>query len=338
MTLISAICNKKGGAIIADNMVTFNQKIKSKGISSTGQVFGFNKNDTAFKIFKISNNCILSFAGEVSIGKKVVEKLNKIDTYTQTSIEETLKKISVSDNRNVSFLICFFDKTECKLFKWEIQKPSEFLYGKYFSAGSGRNILDDINPDLIEELIESEVDFEKKGAALSFYYNQKLVHKIGYDLSRAGVGGCFFSFSIDKNGVKPQKDTIILKGEINKKTNQIHFPLIKQAYRKGLFFINSSISNEKKVLINDQNCDSTLLNNLLVSGAEGLNHNGFDLLEIWDLENVENMEIHFEYDNIPSHFQNCTPGEFLKFGKHRKDVVFDKKLEVLINDLISKAR
>ena len=115
----------------------------------------------------------MSFAGEVSIGKKVVEKLNKIDTYTQTSIEETLKKISVSDNRNVSFLICFFDKTECKLFKWEIQKPSEFLYGKYFSAGSGRNILDDINPDLIEELIESEVDFEKKGAALSFYYNQK---------------------------------------------------------------------------------------------------------------------------------------------------------------------
>ena len=52
MTLISAICNNKGGAIVADNMVTFGQKIKSKGILSTGQIFGINKNDTAFKIWK----------------------------------------------------------------------------------------------------------------------------------------------------------------------------------------------------------------------------------------------------------------------------------------------
>lgn len=338
MTLITAICNNKGGAIVADNMVTFNKNINSNGVSSTGQIFGFNKNDTAFKIFKISDNCILSFAGEVTIGKKVVEKLNKINKYNQISIEDTLKKISISDNRNVSFLICFFDKKECKLFKWQIQKPLEFEYGKYFSEGSGKSILDNINPNLIDQLIENNADFEKKGAALSFYYNQKLVHKAGNELSKVGVGGSFFSFSLNENGVKPQKDTVILKGEINKRTKQIYFPIIKLAYRKGLFFVNSTISNDKKILINDQNCDSALLNNLSKSGVKVLKENGFDLLEIWDLENVENMEIHFENNNIPSHFQNCKPGEFLKFGKHRKDVIFDKKLETLINNLISNSR
>lgn len=338
MTLISAICNIKGGAIIADNMVTFNQNISSRGISSTGQIFGFNKNDSAFKIFKISDNCILSFAGEVSIGNKVVEKLKKIEIYNQITIEDTLRKISVSDNRNTSFLICFFDKNGCKLFKWQIQNPLQFEYGKYFTVGSGKNILEDINPKLIEELLESEADFEKKGAALSFYYNQKLVHKIGNDLSRVGVGGCFFSFSLDENGVKPQKDTVLLKGEINKKSNDINFPLIQLAYRKGLFFIRSSISEDIKILINDTNCDKNLLNNLLKSGIEGLNENGFDYWEILDLKTVENMEIHFEYNNLPSHFQNCKPGEYLKFGENKKDVIINKKLTTLINELISKAR
>ncbi|HEX9825270.1 MAG TPA: hypothetical protein VGA80_01635 [Flavobacteriaceae bacterium] len=338
MTLISAICNKKGGAIVADNMISFDQKIKSKGISSTGQIFRFDKSDTAFKICKISDNCILSFAGDVAIGKKVIEKLKKIERYNQISIEEILKKISVSNNQNVSFLICFYDNNECKLLKWQIQKPLKFDYGNYFSLGSGTSILADINPDLIDELLESEANFEKKGAALSFYYNQKLIHKSGNELSKIGVGGCFFSFSLDENGVKPQKDTVILKGEINKRNNQIHFPLIKQAYRRGLFFINSTVSGDKKLLINDQNCNSDLLDCLSKFGINALEQNGFDLLEIWDLKNVENIEIHFEYNNIPSHFQNCKPGEFLKFGENRKDVVFDKKLEVLVNDLLSNAR
>jgi|25_taG_2_1085351.scaffolds.fasta_scaffold08993_2 hypothetical protein len=340
MTLISAICNKKGGALVADNMVTFNKPIRSKGISTTGQIFGLNKNDSAFKIYKLSNNCLLTFAGDVSVGKRVVEKLAKIDHYNQDSIKSILSNFYSTNSQNATFLICFYDHTllECKLLKWQIKDSSKFEFGNYFSVGSGTNVLKDINPDLIKELLETDADFQKLGAALSFYYNQKLFHKTGNDLSKVGVGGCFFSFSVDQNGVKNQKDTVILKGEINKKTNNIHFPLIKQAYRDGLFFINSTVAGDKKVLINDKNCNSQILESIEKEGVNALEKNGFDLLEIWDLVNVENLEIHFEYNNIPSHFQNCKPGEFLSFGKNRKEVVFDKKLEVLVNEILSKAR
>lgn len=338
MTLISAICNKEGGAIVADNMVTYGQNVKSTGISSTGQIFGFDKDDSAFKIYKMSDNCILSFAGRVEIGKKVVERLNEIEKYNETSIEATLKTFSSFDGKKVSFLICFYDNNECKLFKWQIQNPLNFEYGNYFTLGSGTSVLADIDSKFIDEILESEVDFDKKGAALSSYYNRKLIHKSGNKLSRIGVGGCFFSFSLDENGVKPQKDTVILKGEINKRTNNIHFHLIRQAYRKGLFFINSTVSGKNKILINNQNCSSKILNSFSKSGTNVMEENGFDLLDIWDVKNVENMEIHFEYDNIPSHFQSCKPGEFLNSGKNKMDVVYDKKLEILINDLISKTR
>ncbi|MEK6152147.1 hypothetical protein WIW50_02750 [Flavobacteriaceae bacterium 3-367] len=338
MTLISAICNKEGGAIVADNMVTFGKNIKSRCISSTGQIFGFDKDDSVFKIYKMSDNCILSFAGRVEIGQKVIDNLNKIEKYNETSIEATLKRFSSFDGEKVSFLICFYDNNECKLFKWEIHNPLNFEYGNYFSLGSGKNVLADINSKFINEILESEIDFEQKGAALSFYYNQKLIHKSGNELSKVGVGGCFFSFCLDKNGVKPQKDTVILKGEINKRNKHIQFRLITQAYRKGLFFIYSAVSGAKRILINPHNCSSKILNSLSKSATNVLEENGFDLFDIWDLKNVENMEIHFEYDNIPSHFQSCKPGEFLSSGKNQNEAFYNKKMEILIHDLISQAR
>ena len=64
----------------------------------------------------------------------------------------------------------------------------------------------------------------------------------------------------------------------------------------------------------------------------------FDLEEIWDIRNVKNIEIHFEFDNIPSVYLECDPGQYLSFGETRTDVKINNDLEKIIEDCITKAR
>ena len=189
MTLIAGICNEFGGSIVSDNMVTYNKDVKSIGASTTGQSFDSKKNDSAFKLNKLSDNCVLSFAGSVETGQMIILKLKEIIDYSKQNIEETLQSITNTKDRNTSFLICFYDDktTSCYLLKWMSNDTSKFEYGNYFTLGSGTSVLEDINPNLIDDLLKCEAETSMKGAAISHYYNQKLIHRVGKELSIAGV-------------------------------------------------------------------------------------------------------------------------------------------------------
>ena len=118
----------------------------------------------------------------------------------------------------------------------------------------------------------------------------------------------------------------------------IHVPIIKLAYRRGILFVNSSLSTEKRGLVNRVNCSDEVLQSIDWQSHDAFKAPYFDTEEIWDLSNVKNIEIHFEFDNIPSLYLTCKPGELLAFGKSRTDVVMNPKLTRKILELIQAAR
>lgn len=341
MTFIAGIVDGKSCTITADNMVTFGDHNKNIGRTSSGQVKFPNMNDSVFKLYSPLPNCIASFAGAVPTGICILESLKsikKIDSKDHLStILSTFQMPKTTEYRTI-FLIGLFDRILNKnsLFKWDSFYPDKLEEGNYFIAGIEDNILK-INPQLLTELINIDKSIQVKGAALSFYYNQKLFHSLGLQLNNHGVGGCFFSISLNSDKFIAQDDTAILKIELKPK-GIIHIPIIKLAYREGILFVNSSINNEKKAVIQRFNC-SDKINKILDKHPINLKkYLDFDLEEIWDIRNVKNIEIHFEFDNIPSVYLECNPGQYLSFGETKTDVKINNDLEKIIEDCITKAR
>ena len=60
------------------------------------------------------------------------------------------------------FVSAIEDKRELPVNLSDILDKPEFEYGKYFSAGSGRSVLEDINPNLIEAVITEKTNLQKE--------------------------------------------------------------------------------------------------------------------------------------------------------------------------------
>ena len=123
----------------------------------------------------------------------------------------------------------------------------------------------------------------------------------------------------------------------------IHAPVIKLAFRRGVFFVNSSVSSVKNALTNSVSCPDDVREAIDAFAEKRLTQFpyetlGFDLEEIWDLADVRNVEIHFEYDNIPSQYRFCAPGELLALDDTKTKVTATPQLQEDIQELIKAAR
>jgi hypothetical protein len=118
--------------------------------------------------------------------------------------------------------------------------------------------------------------------------------------------------------------------------------VIKVAYRKGILFINSSVLQERrKAYTNSYNCTKEAIESsqlLKRYGNKGLDSLGIDLQDLWDLSNIRNIEVHFDYDNIHSFYLSCDPGEYLSLDDTRTKPIITEKLNEQIINCIEAAR
>lgn len=347
LTFVAGIAGPGSCAITADNMVTAGRPIRSSpGISSSGRALSLEMNDSALKVFNPRANCIVGLAGDSGRGLEIIDQIKSTDGLdTYEALRTFLSDRPPSRQKHVTMIIGIFDDSlkSTYMLKWSSDTPEQAEEGSFLSAGSGRAYLRDMPQDLVREILSTRAAAAKKGAILSCYFNQKLFGSLGKPLHHVGVGGCFFSFGLEGNHFAPQEDTAILRVELIPSKQMIHVPVIKLALRRGVFFINSSVSGVKNALTNTVDCPDDVREAFDTLREKGLKEFpyealGFDLEEIWDLANVRSVEIHFEYDNIPSQYRTCAPGELLELDDTKTKVTASPQLQEDIEELIKAAR
>ena len=328
-------------------MVTADRPIRSSlGVSSSGRALSLEMNDSAFKVFNPRVNCIVGLAGDPERGIEIIDQIKSTDGLdTYETLRTFLSDRPPSLQKHVTIIIGIFDESlkSTHMLKWSSKTPEHAEEGSFLSAGSGRAHIQDMPEELVREILSTRTAAATKAAALSFYFNQKLFHSLGKPLHRVGVGGCFFGFGLEGAHFEPQEDTAILRFELISLKQTAHAPVIKLALRRGVFFVNSAVSGVKNALTNTVDCpddvreaiDALREKRLKEFPYEAL---GFDLEEIWDLANVRNVEIHFEYDNIPSLYRACVPGELLELDDTKTKVTVSPQLQEDIQELIKAAR
>ena len=328
-------------------MVTADRPIRSTlGISSSGRALSLEMNDSAFKVFNPRANCIVGLSGNAERGLAIIDQIKSTDGLdTYDALRTFLSDRPPTRQKNVTMIIGIFDESlkSIHMFKWSSNIPEHAEEGSFLSAGSGREHLRDMPHELVREILDTRTTAATRGAVLSFYFNQKLFHSLGKPLHQVGVGGCFFSFGLQGEHFEPQEDTAILRVELILSKQMIHVPVIKLALRRGVFFVNSSVSGVKNALTNTVSCPDDVLEAMDAVRDKRLERFpyealGFDLEEIWDLANVRNVEIHFEYDNIPSLYKACAPGELLELDDTKTKVTMKPQLQEEIQELIKAAR
>ncbi|KKN15310.1 hypothetical protein LCGC14_0987320 [marine sediment metagenome] len=344
MTFIAGIASPESCAITAENMVMADRPIRTgPGISSSGRALSLDMNDSAFKLFNPRANCIVGLAGNPDRGLAIIDQIKSTDGLdTYEALCTFLSDRPPSRQKRVTLIIGIFDESlkSTHMLKWSSETPAHVEEGSFLCAGSGTAYLRDMPKELVREILSTRTAAATKGAMLSFYFNQKLFHRLGKSLHQVGVGGCFFSFGLDGDHFESQEDTAILRVELIPSKQMIHVPVVTLAFRRGVFFVNSAVSGVKNVLMNSVDCpddvreaiDALREKRLKEFPYENL---GFDLEEIWGLASVRNVEIHFESDKIPSKYIACAPGELLELDDTKTTVTVKPQLQEEIQELIT---
>jgi len=290
-------------------------------------------------------NCIMSFAGADRVGSALAKDLQKMPALaSKEDLQHFLDSHAQYHRSGVTVVFGLIDRVVQmpRLLKWESNNPNTLEEDAYLFCGSGSDYLGELGRSFSLNLTHLPVGTPQKAGAFSGYFNQKLFHTIGKELALRGVGGCFFSLALDRSGLLAQQDTAIIKVEVVESEGLLIAQVIKLAYRRGILFINSPIRGDRRALLNSYNCTKEAVEAqqaLARHGAKALQELGVDFDEVWDLSDVRSIEIHFDYDNIPSHFvPACDQGEFLTLDATRTKSVISEKLQSVIEDCIKKAR
>ena len=211
-------------------------------------------------------------------------------------------------NNQTTLIVGFYDKKARvnRLFKWQSTNPQYLEVGTFLSAGSGKAYLQ-MEPDVVQKMFFNDIPVVHKVAALSFYFNEKLFHRLGGRLSKAGVGGCFFSLGLETDQVIPQGDTAIFKFDLVPSKNAIYSSVTKLALRQGILFVHSTITGENKVLVNADCCPGEIDKAIRQHGIRALELLSIDLDDLEHHTSVEYIEMHFKPGNVPSYCTNCNP-------------------------------
>lgn len=309
MTFIIGVCEKDRCYISADNMLTLREgTVDGDAATSLGQVRHGNMNDTAVKIFHPFASCIVGIAGSAEAGMQVVQLLKDTPPESFEAMKSILATIlPCESDKPCELIIGSYDKTtgSNKLIKWSNRNPCFPEEGGLFMAGSGTDFFQDYLPRLSEKLKETGYfNGKNMGAALSTILNQALVKSTGKGLSDSGVGGCFFSIGLHGSELFPQMDTAVLYVELLPRIKTIGSRVCKLAYREGILFIDSPFVG-RKILASSLNTPPDILKRM----SEG--DFPFDPEDVWNTDNVQNLEIHFRDDSLYSQYISCKPGEFL---------------------------
>lgn len=234
-------------------------------------------------------------------------------------------------NNQTTLIVGFYDKKARvnRLFKWQSTNPQYLEVGTFLSAGSGKAYLQ-MEPDVVQKMFFNDIPVVHKVAALSFYFNEKLFHRLGGRLSKAGVGGCFFSLGLETDQVIPQGDTAIFKFDLVPSKNAIYSSVTKLALRQGILFVHSTITGENKVLVNADCCPGEIDKAIRQHGIRALELLSIDLDDLEHHTSVEYIEMHFKPGNVPSYCTNCKPGEYFRVSETGKNIVTDKFIQEVV--------
>jgi hypothetical protein len=346
MTFIAGISDLKSCILTADNVVTTlpGTTIRDEICTTTGVIIPANMDDRVFKIMYPLPNCIMSFAGRDKAGYALAKDLQeKSRLESKEDIENFLKSHTEHHRSEITAIFGIYDNIaqRHRLLKWDSNNPGTVEEDVYLYCGSGSNYLGELAREFSLSLTRLQAQTTQKAAAFSCYFNQKLFHTIGKDLAYHGVGGCFYGMALEQTGLLVQEDTAIIKAEIIPTRSLLCIYVIKVAYRKGILFINSSLSKERKAYINSYNCTKEAIESAQTIARDrrkGLDMLNIDFKDLWDLSNTRNIEVHFDYDNIPSFYMACDPGEYLSLDDTRTKPIVTEKLHEKIINCIKAAR
>lgn len=326
MTFVAGVSSGKSCIITAENMVTFNKSVKNIGLTSSEQMLPFNMNDTAFKLCNPLAGCIVGIVGNPDMGRKIIREMKSHrELNTLESYEDFLRGFQSIGDGQVALIVGFYDENARvnRLFKWQSANPQHLEVGAFLSAGSGEAYLQ-MQPDIVQKMFFNDIPITHKVAALSFYFNEKLFHRLGGQLSKAGVGGCFFSLGLEEDQVIPQGDTAICKFDLVPSKNAIYLYVTKLAFRHGMLFVHSTITGENKVLVNTDCCPEEVAKAIQQHGIKALELLPIDLDDLGHLTSVEYIEMHFRPGNVPSYCTNCKLGEYFSVSETGKNITTDK--------------
>jgi len=346
MTFIAGISDSKSCILTADNVVTgpLGTIIRDGICTTTGVTIPANMDERTFKIMYPLPNCIMSFAGSDKVGYALAKDLQeKPRLKSKEDIQDFLNSHTKYHRSGITAIFGIYDGVAQRhlILKWASENPNTLEEDVYLYCGSGSNYLGELARNFSVNLTHLQVQTTQKSAAFSSYFNQKLFHTTGKELVCQGVGGCFYSVALERSDLLAQEDTAIIKVEIIQRKKAFVIYVIKVAYRKGILFTNSSVSQERKAYINSYNCTKEAIESeqLIVRyGKKGLDSLGIDFKDLWDLSNVRNIEVHFDYDNIPSFYAACDPGEYLSLDDTRTKPIITEKLHEEIINCIKTAR
>ncbi len=334
MTYIAGFKRKNFICISADHMITFNRGTLNDGATLSGQSIRFNMDDSAFKIFHLKNSGIASFAGNAETGSRVINAILP-ESNSQLRIMQILKEQTPTKKQNATLIFGGpDDNNNMRLYSWSSSIPGQINEGDFFTAGSGKSILDNAIEPIFEEIKKIDTSNREKACNSSFILNE-LLYRNGKELSKAGVGGAFYSLFSDGNQIYSQGETAILPIELIPKPISVRVPIIKQSYKNGIYFIKSTITDRPKFIINKENVPQNMLPILSKNPIPMIELEKYWKLEdALDIEQVTNIEIHFIRDGFGSMRITCKPKEHLWWGESRKDVKFSENIKDLIQKLI----